>query len=247
MTISALLQAMLALLALLALATLGLRLVRAPLTLRQQVHAWWILLPIACASGLSFPFGPYALAALIIALALRELMTFRRHGKLVYALGALACAGVGSSALFAHLPLPAASARAWYFYLFAVTALNDIAQFIVGSGFGTHKILPRISPNKSWEGLAGGVVVSAGVSALLGMHLTLGDQTLTVTALLALGALLAVLGFLGDCVFSAGKRVFGIKDYSSLIPGHGGILDRVDSLTLTAPALLIGLFVASYR
>jgi phosphatidate cytidylyltransferase len=124
----------------------------------------------------------------------------------------------------------------WFFYLFALTALNDIAQFIAGKSFGKHKIAARISPNKTWQGLAGGVVVSLLVSVALGRYLQLAGLHF----LLVMAVLLSLAGFAGDLVFSAAKRCLGIKDFSQLIPGHGGILDRVDSLVLTSPVLYWG-------
>ena len=122
---------------------------------------------------------------------------------------------------------------AWLFYLFIVTALNDIGQFVSGKIFGRQKIAPTISPNKTWQGLAGGIVVSQLVTHAIAGYLHLGSPgRVTVYAVL-----LSIGGFFGDLLFSAAKRHLGIKDFSQLIPGHGGILDRVDSLVVTAPLL----------
>jgi phosphatidate cytidylyltransferase len=99
--------------------------------------------------------------------------------------------------------------------------------------WGKHKIAPLVSPNKTWQGLVGGVVVSVLTSVLLGRYLQLADGVF----LGALGLLLSLVGFAGDLLFSSAKRWLGIKDFSQLIAGHGGILDRVDSLVLTAPLL----------
>jgi phosphatidate cytidylyltransferase len=127
----------------------------------------------------------------------------------------------------------------WLFYLFVITALNDVAQFISGTCFGKQKIATRISPNKTWQGLAGGVVVSLLLSVVLGSYLQLADTTY----LLLLAILLSLGGFAGDMLFSAAKRFLSIKDFSQLIPGHGGILDRVDSLVITAPLLYFVLYL----
>lgn len=136
-------------------------------------------------------------------------------------------------AAFTSLPFGAPGNLAWACYLFILTALNDIAQFVSGKLMGRHKIAPGVSPNKTWQGLAGGIVVSQALSLALGTYLGLaGPLALSVLALL-----LALAGFLGDLMFSAAKRRLGVKDFSNLIPGHGGILDRVDSLVLTAPLL----------
>lgn len=126
---------------------------------------------------------------------------------------------------------------AWFFYLMAMTALNDVAQFISGKSLGKHRIAAHISPNKTWQGLLGGVLASLAISVVLGSWL----QLATVPELLKLALLLSPAGFVGDLLFSAAKRRLGIKDFSQLIPGHGGILDRVDSLVLTAPTLYLAL------
>ncbi len=106
--------------------------------------------------------------------------------------------------------------------LFALVWGADIAAYIVGKKFGKHKIIPRISPGKSWEGLAGAVAASALVLLLMA-HYALP------TALL-LGTAFAVVGLLGDLFESSLKRHAGVKDSGTLIPGHGGLFDRVDAL-----------------
>jgi phosphatidate cytidylyltransferase len=128
----------------------------------------------------------------------------------------------------------------WFLYLCVVTALNDISQFLVGTRFGRHKLAARISPNKTWQGVGGGLVFSVLFSLMVGHALGLAAPPW----LFGMGVVLSVAGLLGDLMFSAGKRWLGIKDYGRLIPGHGGILDRVDSLVLTAPVMLIALRLA---
>lgn len=116
-------------------------------------------------------------------------------------------------------------------FLLLLTELNDVAQYCWGKALGKHKISPAVSPNKTVEGFAGGVATTVLLAALLAPWLT---PFSTLDALLA-GALIAVAGFFGDLSLSALKRDLGIKDSGNLLPGHGGILDRVDSLTYTAP------------
>lgn len=134
---------------------------------------------------------------------------------------------------FSRLPFGPAVKLAWLFYLFALTALNDIGQFVAGRLFGRNKIAPTISPNKTLQGLLGGLVASQLASHSLGAYLKLA----TPMALATYGMVLSLGGLAGDLMFSAAKRRLSIKDFSQLIPGHGGILDRVDSLILTAPLL----------
>ena len=117
------------------------------------------------------------------------------------------------------------------FVLF-MTQANDVFQFLWGKSVGGPKIVPRISPGKTWSGFVGGAATTAVVAAAVGPWLT----PMTASASFGVGALIAVVGFFGDCVMSAIKRDLGIKDSGQLIPGHGGILDRLDSVMYTAPA-----------
>jgi phosphatidate cytidylyltransferase len=116
-------------------------------------------------------------------------------------------------------------------FLVALTQFNDVAQFTWGKLFGSHKIIPKVSPKKTWEGFLGGLVTTIGAATLAGPYLTPMSASMSAAA----GGMIAVAGFLGDVTISACKRDLGVKDSSNLIPGHGGILDRVDSLIYSAP------------
>lgn len=124
---------------------------------------------------------------------------------------------------------------AWVILLFVVTWGNDTFAYFAGHAFGRHKMAERISPKKTWEGFAGGAAGSV-VGALvvrwifpsLGAELSLGGAVL-------LGAGGAVLGPLGDLAESALKRAAGVKDSGKIIPGHGGLLDRIDALLFVSP------------
>jgi phosphatidate cytidylyltransferase len=116
-------------------------------------------------------------------------------------------------------------------FLVLVTQLNDVAQYTWGKLFGRHKVMPTVSPNKTYEGLLGGIATSFVLVVLLAPYLT----PLTRGESYVAGFFLPLAGFLGDVSVSAIKRDIGVKDAGSLIPGHGGILDRVNSLTFTAP------------
>lgn len=216
--------------------------------LRSQIDAWWIFLPVVSLAVCAYPVGPIILSVLIVALGLRELVLQKRTLQIInkrsdlgfrklYAISALMVLGLSCIALFPTLLLSMQAAQSWLFYLFALTAINDICQFVLGKRYGRHKIAPRSSPNKTWEGLLGGIAGSTIFSLLLGLHFELGSAM----HLACLGFVLAIVGFFGDLVFSNIKRQLGIKDFSQLIPGHGGILDRVDSLVFTAPALYLWL------
>jgi phosphatidate cytidylyltransferase len=107
---------------------------------------------------------------------------------------------------------------------------SDTAAYALGKSIGRHKLAPHISPNKTVEGLFGAVGGSLVVTFLFGHHLGL-----TIPSIIIIGLAMGILGQLGDMLESIAKRVWEIKDSSSLIPGHGGILDRIDSIILTAP------------
>lgn len=121
--------------------------------------------------------------------------------------------------------------RGLLLFLVFLTEMNDIMQFVWGKTLGRHKILPNVSPNKTWEGFIGGVISTITIGYFIGFL-----TPLSTPQLLFASATIAIFGFAGDVVLSAVKRDKGIKDMSNIIPGHGGIFDRVDSLSFTAPA-----------
>jgi phosphatidate cytidylyltransferase len=126
---------------------------------------------------------------------------------------------------------PQAGPAGLVFFILFVTQLNDVAQYCWGKAFGRAKITPSVSPNKTWGGALGGWATTGLVIWFLGPVFTpLTGMGLAITALL-----LPVAGFAGDITMSAIKRDLGVKDTGQLLPGHGGALDRLDSLTFTAP------------
>jgi len=134
---------------------------------------------------------------------------------------------------------PSVGRVGWFLFLVLLTEMNDIMQAITGRRFGKTKITPKVSPNKSLEGLVGGLAATtilAMVSAPWLTCLTLNRSSGAGLAVSAIaGALISVFGFLGDINMSGIKRDAGVKDGSQLLPGQGGMIDRIDSLTFTAP------------
>ena len=118
-----------------------------------------------------------------------------------------------------------------FLYVVALTQLNDVLQFVWGRTLGRHKIVPAVSPKKTWEGFLGGAATTLALAVLLGPVLTPMNRLQSVGA----GLIIGIGGFVGDVTISLLKRDLQIKDTGTLLPGHGGILDRVDSLTYTAP------------
>jgi len=113
-----------------------------------------------------------------------------------------------------------------------VTVTDDVASLLVGSAMGRHQLAPSISPNKSWEGLIGGAIAAVLVSVIV-VHFI---HPWTVGKAALFGLVVAVVAPLGDLSQSMIKRQLGIKDMGRILPGHGGILDRVDGLLFVVPA-----------
>ncbi|HEX6143995.1 MAG TPA: phosphatidate cytidylyltransferase [Geminicoccaceae bacterium] len=137
---------------------------------------------------------------------------------------------------------PGAGGAGLLLYLLFLTQFNDVAQYVWGRRFGRRKVVPSVSPNKTLEGLLGGVATTAVLAVALAPWLTPFDPLTAAIAGLAIGAA----GFAGDVTISAVKRDLGVKDSGSLLPGHGGILDRIDSLTFTAPLFFHFVWYAYY-
>lgn len=120
---------------------------------------------------------------------------------------------------------------------------NDTGAYCSGSLLGKHKLFPRISPGKSWEGSAGGAVVVVAAAWAAGTWLDQpGDSLLTIPQWIGLGLVVVVFGTWGDLVESLFKRTLGIKDSGSILPGHGGMLDRFDSSLMAMPAAVLYLY-----
>ncbi len=133
----------------------------------------------------------------------------------------------------------------WPLFVILLTQCDDIAQALIGRRFGRHKMIPSISPGKTWEGFAGGLVVTVFLSVVAVPWLTSLAVDYPFWRGLALamgaGAIVSVVGFVGDVNMSALKREAGVKDSGNLLPGMGGMIDRIDSLTAALP-----IFVVSY-
>ncbi len=120
-------------------------------------------------------------------------------------------------------------------YLLCVTILTDTFAFLIGSLIGKHKMAPKISPNKSWEGFLGGLIGGSIIALILYCNL-LGKFNIKI---LLVTLILSIIGQFGDLVYSKIKRENNIKDFSNIMPGHGGVLDRLDSLTFVIFAYVV--------
>ncbi len=133
---------------------------------------------------------------------------------------------------FTSVPAYAGRQAELLIWLLIVVQLSDVLQYVWGKAIGRHRVAPNLSPNKTWEGLIGGALSASGIGMALWWLTPYGPWHA-----LAMAVAATALGFAGGVVMSAVKRDAGVKDFGHLIPGHGGILDRVDSLIFAAPAV----------
>ena len=129
------------------------------------------------------------------------------------------------------------SGLATIIYLVIITISADTFAYFTGVLFGKHKMIPSISPNKTWEGAIGGTLFSVTLATIYYTTYLNTDKNIIIVILMTL--LLCIISQFGDLVFSAMKRHSGIKDFSNIMPGHGGILDRLDSLILVMLAYML--------
>lgn len=127
-------------------------------------------------------------------------------------------------------------------FCIALIAFVDIGAFFAGRAFGGPKLMPRVSPAKTWSGFCGGVLASLGLAVVVGLGAGMDGQSLQPWLLVCL--ITAVAAVVGDLLESMLKRFTGIKDSGSLLPGHGGLFDRLDSLTAGLPLFALGTLTA---
>ena len=123
--------------------------------------------------------------------------------------------------------------------MFAMIWLNDTGAYLVGSAIGSHRLFPRHSPKKSWEGFFGGVAFSIAAAYLAKTFIPTYFSENSLVMLIIYAVLVSITSTWGDLFESMLKRAVGVKDSGNLIPGHGGILDRIDSLLFVAPTTLL--------
>lgn len=208
------------------------------LKLRQGDRGAMLLCYLAIPVQYFFTYQGYLIASLVfipvfmfVALPFRLVLVGQTDGiiqSMAIVPAALMIALFGLSHLGLLLTLP--GGRGLLFFLVFITEMNDVFQFVWGKILGKHKILPKVSPNKTWEGFIGGVVTTT----LLGLCLKFLTPFNT-SQVLIISFITANAGFIGDVIISAVKRDLQLKDTSTVIPGHGGILDRIDSLVVAAP------------
>lgn len=130
--------------------------------------------------------------------------------------------------------------------LFILVWVNDTFAYLVGCSIGKHRLWERISPKKSWEGFWGGLAATVIVATLCGLFFSRYFGGYSVVVMGIIGLIVSISGTFGDLIESLIKRTVGVKDSGNLIPGHGGILDRIDSILLVIPSVLVAIFFMTY-
>ena len=190
---------------------------------------------VAISAGLP-QVGAATAAAAAVLLAVVQLR--RGAGEaLIFTCGGLAI--IFCAAAFLWLRTGPDAGRELVFGLLCAVWCTDTGAYLVGRAVGGPRLAPRISPAKTWAGLCGGVVGAAACGWIWARLAGFNSQGWAV----ACGAIIALLAQMGDLAMSAAKRRYGVKDSSRLIPGHGGVLDRVDGMLLTAPAVVLAVVV----
>lgn len=186
---------------------------------------------------------PWWLMLILRVAALWWLLAFAWLALRARARGSLAAAGAGFVVLvpagigLSHLVTLQPNGQLLLLYLLVLIAAADVGAYFGGRAFGRRKLAPHVSPGKTWEGFAAGMLAAAAVGA--GGAFVFEQPFWPWLLLCELVALVSVVGDLTESMF---KRRVGLKDSGKLLPGHGGILDRIDSLTAAAPTFLLGLF-----
>lgn len=190
---------------------------------------------VAWAFALDAPVSGEVIVSVVVVSALLNQVVIGRDVKSGLLDSAVVAFGVFYIAwLLSHMILIRGLEEGPYliFFLFLVTWANDTAAYYTGKLIGKHQMSRKISPTKTWEGAAGGLLASMAAALICRAWFL---PSLHVSDALALGVLLGLMAPLGDLCESVMKRSAGVKDSGRLIPGHGGILDRIDSLIFTTP------------
>ncbi len=194
------------------------------------------LLPVTGAVGGNPLWAMAGVVAGLLGLGLLTIFSYQRWPEPARFLATGAFGLLYPALLAAHLTLliHLPEGRAWLVLLMVVTVGSDSGAYYVGTRWGRHKLCPAVSPGKSWEGYAGGLVTALAGVLLVGW---LFFPDINRLQLLFFAFILTQVGVIGDLLESILKRGTGVKDSGALLPGHGGILDRIDSLLLAAPVL----------
>lgn len=186
---------------------------------------------------------PFSIYFVIFSAVIITLLTYKKHKNPFYFMSVLITGavyiGLCSSffILLRYLPM----GREWIFFLMTVIFLGDAGAYYVGKGFGKHKLYPAVSSGKTVEGALGGVLFNI-VGAVLIWLIFFQNSPLLLSKLIVAAVIIGLTGQVGDLAESIIKRCCGVKDSSHILPGHGGIFDRLDALLLACPLFYCMLF-----
>ena len=227
---------------------------RCPQDLPGEIGAMLLCFAVEGALLLGMPpFNYFTAAYAIVMMAAIILQLWEKEANPIIAWGNLLIGQVLFALPFALMNILNHISGYLLLAVFVLIWVNDSGAYCVGvltakRKNGNHKMFPRVSPKKSWEGLIGGIVLAMAVGALLA-YFGWFDAVQTMLNKYVLGVLfalmVAVFGTLGDLVESLLKRTIGVKDSGRFLPGHGGVLDRFDSILLAVPAVLVFVLLLS--
>ncbi len=210
---------------------------------------------VVSSMGLMLPLATYWKGALGLTLAtvvvlfislLVHLFLYAKHKASLTSLGAIIFAQLYIPFLLSHLLLlfPLPSGRRWIFFVLLVIFAGDTGAYYVGHRWGKRRLWSSVSPGKTVEGAVGGLLTSLFIALIAG-ELLLSTTGFSLKCILALALAMALVGQIGDLMESMLKRVSQVKDASGLLPGHGGLLDRLDSLIFAFPLAYYGVVLFS--
>ena len=206
------------------------------ITVSGVVAALWVASEDSSSVAVAVPFG----ATVFWILALGVVLTYPRSRIVLMSKSAMIAAGVvvlPGAWLALVQTAKAPQGPGLLIWLLAAAAAADIGAYFAGRRFGRRKLAPQVSPGKTWEGVIGGAVAILAWGVVGALYF--GTATPSLARWLALVAVLFVASVTGDLFESAFKRARGVKDSGGLLPGHGGVLDRVDSVIATAPVFAV--------
>ena len=191
---------------------------------------------------LSYALAPIAVLWLLMPLQLRRFPASGEPPRAVMAIGGLLMI---ASTLIAIAALHAQTGGALkLLFVLVLVFAADTGAYFAGRTFGKRKLAPQISPGKTIEGALGGLALAGAWAALVGPQVFAIAGAVPMLKFLLLAMLVAVVSIIGDLTESMLKRAVGLKDSGSLLPGHGGVLDRVDSIVAAVPVMVVGLHLA---
>ncbi|WP_374076299.1 phosphatidate cytidylyltransferase [Bdellovibrio bacteriovorus] len=211
--------------------------------------AFFVLsLVVFAASAASLSAGSLVYCLALIAMITIVLLSSHKKGDLNYMAGVHARAALGLFYIgllpsFAYRILDQAYGISWFVFLLAAVFAGDTMAYVFGVLIGKHKVMPSVSPKKTWQGSIGGIIGSL-LAGIVCWHFMFAEQPLVI--FLILSALAGFVGQFGDFFESLLKRVAEVKDSGKIMPGHGGVLDRIDGVLFASPVILTGILILSH-